>query len=109
MSTMSKTCIVCLDDLGEAAAQEPLSGTGDNNNLESSDEARNTTATKKAATSAGIPEDKLIAHLLPCSHNLHNECLKPWVERANSCPICRQSFNMVELCHFLDGKSSIAN
>ncbi|KAF2876019.1 hypothetical protein BDV95DRAFT_603396 [Massariosphaeria phaeospora] len=38
--------------------------------------------------------DDLVAHLLPCGQNLHNECLKPWVERANSCPICRVNFNM---------------
>jgi len=45
-----------------------------------------------------------IAHLLPCGHNLHNDCLKPWVERANSCPICRQNFNVVELRSSLNGK-----
>jgi hypothetical protein len=41
--------------------------------------------------------------LLPCGHILHNVCLKPWVERANSCPICRRSFNMVELSDRLGG------
>lgn len=45
-----------------------------------------------------------IAHLLPCGHNLHNDCLKAWVERANSCPICRQSFNVVEVAGTLGGK-----
>ncbi|KAM0716588.1 hypothetical protein Q7P37_008033 [Cladosporium fusiforme] len=42
-------------------------------------------------------DDEIIAHLLPCGHDLHNACLKPWVERANSCPICRAKFNSVEL------------
>jgi hypothetical protein len=49
-----------------------------------------------------------IAHLIPCGHNLHNNCLKPWVERANSCPICRQSFNVVELTGTIGGEWSIA-
>ncbi|KAK3109517.1 hypothetical protein LTR53_017152, partial [Teratosphaeriaceae sp. CCFEE 6253] len=42
-------------------------------------------------------DEENIAHLLPCKHDLHNACLKPWVERANSCPICRAKFNMVEI------------
>lgn len=53
---------------------------------------------------AAVADDETIAHLLPCGHNLHNECLKPWVERANSCPICRRNFNEVELKTSLLGK-----
>lgn len=45
----------------------------------------------------------VIAHLLPCGHNLHNECLKPWVERCNSCPCCRTNFNVVELKARING------
>lgn len=48
-------------------------------------------------------DDGAIAHLLPCKHDLHNACLTPWVERANSCPICRAKFNMVELCEVVGG------
>lgn len=48
-------------------------------------------------------DEETIAHLLPCKHDLHNACLKPWVERANSCPICRTAFNMVELSCAIGG------
>ncbi|KAK4561709.1 hypothetical protein LTR86_004388 [Recurvomyces mirabilis] len=48
-------------------------------------------------------DEECIAHLLPCKHDLHNACLKPWVERANSCPICRAKFNMVELSRVVGG------
>lgn len=85
---MSDTCIVCLGDLGEGAGDplEPVSldlKDGDFNGL-----------------------DSQIAQLLPCGHVLHNNCLKPWVERANSCPICRRSFNMVELSDSVGGMTT---
>lgn len=48
-------------------------------------------------------DEETVAHLLPCNHDLHNACLKPWVERANSCPICRAKFNMVELSRAVGG------
>ena len=51
---------------------------------------------------------ELVAHLLPCGHDLHDECLKPWVERANSCPICRQNFNLVEVSREIGGKLLIS-
>ncbi|KAJ6133913.1 hypothetical protein N7523_000235 [Penicillium sp. IBT 18751x] len=85
---MSDTCIVCLGDLGESAgnplAAEPVNPDND-------------------VSKARLDEDSQIAQLLPCGHVLHNNCLKPWVERANSCPICRRNFNMVELTDSLGG------
>ncbi|KAJ6051440.1 uncharacterized protein N7446_006072 [Penicillium canescens] len=84
---MSDVCIVCLGDLGEGAGDplEPVSldGNGDFKD--------------------GLEDSSQIAQLLPCGHILHNNCLKPWVERANSCPICRRSFNMVELSDRVGG------
>lgn len=48
-------------------------------------------------------DEETVAHLLPCKHYLHNACLKPWVERANSCPTCRTIFNTVELSESVGG------
>jgi Ring finger domain len=69
------------------------------------------TADAEAVTPVAAPrsadesknDSELIAHLKPCGHNLHNDCLTPWVERANSCPICRARFYTVELSKTVGG------
>src|SRR5437773_3687774 len=93
---MSETCIVCLGNLD---AGNPLP----ENPLTPSDASR---GSKVASRDRDHDKAELIAHLIPCGHNLHDECLKPWVERANSCPICRQNFNTVELCSEVGGESN---
>ncbi len=100
---MSDTCIICLGDLGESANDLPRSiapaaKVGDDN-------PKCLSTTTKSPGQGNGTEDAMIAHLLPCGHYLHNECVKPWVERANSCPICRQSFNQVELSDHVGSKS----
>ncbi|KAF2497747.1 hypothetical protein BU16DRAFT_571467 [Lophium mytilinum] len=98
---MAESCIVCLGDL--AGSGDDVLPTSDlspsKHSLEDGEE--HTAPSLHDIVSPNRDDDpdddEVIAHLLPCGHNLHNECLKPWVERANSCPICRQSFNTVEL------------
>lgn len=97
---MSDTCIVCLGDLGEGASEDRIVAEivprlGDN-----ADDATIIGRAKQPERDSA----EEIAHLIPCGHNLHNDCLTPWVERANSCPICRQNFNVVELVTKIGGK-----
>jgi len=103
---MSDTCIVCLGDLGDGVNEPPsLTGATLPRLL---DEEGSADADAQLLTPAADSAPELIAHLLPCGHNLHNECLKPWVQRANSCPICRQIFNLVELTDVVGGTFHIS-
>ena len=101
---MSDTCIVCLGDLGRGANGDlPISEVET-----AARDTRTTSASPQRELHALDPNKghvELIAHLLPCGHDLHDGCLKPWVERANSCPICRSNFNRVELSEYIGGMS----
>ncbi|KAE8400937.1 hypothetical protein BDV37DRAFT_274064 [Aspergillus pseudonomiae] len=100
---MSDTCIVCLGDLGESAS-DPLAVSAEAApRLDAQVNGRSTDTFVKADGVDGSEDSGQIAQLLPCGHVLHNNCLKPWVERANSCPICRRSFNVVELSDRIGG------
>ena len=100
---MADTCIVCLGDL-------PIEPLPDPNAPTDAAETRNTpplvssiAAQKQPANTNNSADADAIAYILPCAHNLHNDCLKPWVERANSCPMCRAQFHEVELKDYVDG------
>ncbi|PYH45628.1 putative PHD and RING finger domain protein [Aspergillus saccharolyticus JOP 1030-1] len=100
---MSDTCIVCLGDLGESAS-DPLAVAAEAApRLDLDPENKSADIAIKVDGVDGNEDPGQIAQLLPCGHILHNNCLKPWVERANSCPICRRSFNVVELSDRLGG------
>lgn len=47
----------------------------------------------------------LIAVIQTCGHILHDACLQAWIEKANSCPICRSAFHLVEVRDKVGGKS----
>jgi PHD-finger/Ring finger domain len=111
---MAETCIVCLNDLGGDAVSSPVVAespprldNNDNDNDNNDKDNDNVSLLHKDARPDGDGTSRQISRLIPCLHMLHNECLKPWVERANSCPVCRASFNIVELLDTVDGKCCI--
>ena len=98
---MAVQCIVCLTELKAQSELRTLlnaSSPRPDGSTECSEDEEVTQKRRQRSSRS------LIACILPCRHQMHNGCLEPWVERANSCPICRQNFNAVELSSTVDGK-----
>lgn len=49
-------------------------------------------------------QDSKIAVIEVCGHALHDACLREWIGKANSCPICRQAFHLVHVYDKIGGK-----
>jgi hypothetical protein len=91
---MADQCIVCLEDLDvvpDAILYDRPA----------------TTSTKETETPTPHPgkldNEQQIALIKPCGHVLHDECLREWSQKANSCPICRRNFNLVEVLDKVGG------
>jgi len=99
---MADQCIVCLEELDiDAVPSDPdprdtLAGP--------STTTTTTTTTTTISLHPRKPQPQPpIALIKPCGHVLHDECLREWSQKANSCPICRQTFNLVEVLDKVGG------
>ncbi|OTB08510.1 hypothetical protein M426DRAFT_185050 [Hypoxylon sp. CI-4A] len=97
---MADQCIVCLDNLdhNSSSPRSHLHAFEDDS-LQSSSSS---VADAPAQLSPKSPLDTTnseqhIAVIETCGHTLHNACLREWIGKANSCPICRQTFHLVHV------------
>ena len=109
---MADQCIICLDPLEvepeESAPPTPaqlklLQDLKDQHErLAIEDPEALDKINEKTATS-GPGSESYVAEILACGHMLHDSCLREWSDKANSCPICRQTFNVVRVYEKVGG------
>jgi hypothetical protein len=101
---MADQCIVCLEDLDVVpdAIHDDLRDAGAVAAAAALISKLTTTHPRK------IDNEQAIALIKPCGHVLHDECLREWSQKANSCPICRHTFNLVEVLDKVGGKTLVA-
>src|SRR5437868_5896657 len=96
---MADQCIICFDALDiftPAESKLLLPDVGS--------EAVRGAPTALGNTSTAAPNNhQSIAQIKTCGHILHDECLQAWTEKANSCPMCRQAFHLVEVYDKIGG------
>lgn len=97
---MADQCIVCLEDLNALAV--PDASIHDDLQVAGGTEDHDQQSTHPSTTT----NDEPVALIKPCNHVLHDECLRAWSQKANSCPICRQTFNLVEVLDKVGGMFS---
>lgn len=87
---MTDQCIICLDDLQIVLIDPPAAPPDAVAEVSS-------TGLERQRLHARLDGDAQIAEINPCGHILHDECLREWSQKANSCPICRAAFNVVQV------------
>lgn len=97
---MADQCIVCLEDLDVVPDPSVHHALRDAGAVAAPTEDLPTPHPSTTAT----PQP--IALIKPCNHVLHDECLREWSQKANSCPICRHAFNVVEVLDKVGGTFS---
>ncbi len=127
---MADQCIVCLEPLDveattaatvSTAFPTPPAGTGapaapqqllkeDHERLAIEDADALAKATHEASFNNEENHDthenhEHVAKIEVCGHMLHDACLREWTDKANSCPICRQTFHAVAVYDKVGGTS----
>ncbi|KAI9641511.1 hypothetical protein NHQ30_010320 [Ciborinia camelliae] len=102
---MTDACIVCLEDLeiqhddevGVVQVPDPETDAHLEGGKEvAADELQERHEHQLLHNYPGKPNNaQLVAQIKPCGHVLHDDCLREWSQKANSCPICRATFNLV--------------
>ncbi|KAH8889298.1 hypothetical protein GQ53DRAFT_795351 [Thozetella sp. PMI_491] len=116
---MADQCIVCLEALDvdlDGAPPEPPStnspaiassvepGLSQRQPATAVDADTDPVAARPTRITTVQPEiHENIAQIEACGHVLHEICLKEWSTKANSCPICRQIFHVVQVYDKLGG------
>jgi hypothetical protein len=105
---MADQCIVCLEPLDvEASAPADAAQLQQDklNHERLAIEDADTLAKENHQNGPDHVHDDNVAKIDVCGHMLHDECLREWTDKANSCPICRQRFHSVTVYDKVGGKS----
>ncbi|KAL2258096.1 hypothetical protein VTK26DRAFT_8732 [Humicola hyalothermophila] len=110
---MADQCIVCLEPLAVQAEDAPTPPAPANQQLLNELEEHHKRLAiedpdgfaklNKSDKTPAVNREH-VAEISTCGHVLHDACLSEWTEKANSCPICRQTFNVVTVREKVGGK-----
>jgi len=110
---MADQCIVCLENLDVETNPDAIPPTqqqlieklrDEHARLAVEDPDALAELNEKSTASALDSNNNHVAQIPVCGHMLHDACLREWSEKANSCPICRQTFHIVTVFDKVGGK-----